>query len=315
MGSCFGDSGKRICIVTAMLLCNLPHIGGASEHLLSFVIPCYNGARTIREAVRSIVAQRAGLKVPFEIVCCDDGSTDDSWKVLNSLRRRIPELRLLRHQKNRGGSAARNTAIAHAKGDLIFMLDADNALYDSVQTLIDAMDARGADVMAPGHVVFAERGVGVTGHWTYSDVPCLFRLADLLCWPDNPAADGNYLFSKRSWQVSGGYPEGKVLDTLIFGYRQAAHGFYLHVLSDFRIWHYVTPNSYYTRGAAAGLLDREWIEAVHVYLDRLTPRSQQLITNAVEHGFPSGFDYVAAISSGYAECSDPSESGEAAATL
>ena len=303
MGSGLGGAGKGICLVTALLLCTLTHSGEASERLLSFVIPCYNAAPTIREAVKSIVAQRAELKVPFEIVCCDDGSTDDSWKVLISLRRRVPELRLLRHPKNRGGSAARNTAIANARGDLIFMLDADNALYDSVQTLIDAMKARGADVMVPGHVVFAERGMGVTGHWTYPQVPGLFRLADLLRWPDNPAADGNYLFTKKSWQVSGGYPEGKVLDTLIFGYRQAAHGFYLHVLPEFRIWHYVTPNSYYTRGAAAGLLDREWIEAVHVYLDRLTPRSQQLISNAFKNGFPTG----------YAECSDPSESGGIAA--
>lgn len=87
--------------------------------LVSFVIPNYNHAQYLGDAIRSVLAQSyAGT----EIVVVDDGSTDESRAVAEQFGARI---RLL-CQANAGLSAARNTGIQAATGDYIALLDADD---------------------------------------------------------------------------------------------------------------------------------------------------------------------------------------------
>jgi glycosyltransferase involved in cell wall biosynthesis len=90
-----------------------------SRPLLSVIIPCYNAARFLREAVASVLSQRYA---PLEILVADDGSTDATPEIAPSL---APEVRYLR-QDNRGPSSARNLALRQARGELIAFLDADD---------------------------------------------------------------------------------------------------------------------------------------------------------------------------------------------
>src|SRR3990172_2985097 len=87
--------------------------------LVSVVIPTYNSAQFIGEAVRSVLEQTYSH---HEVIVVDDGSTDNSEDVLRLFGERIQYI----HQENRGPSAARNGGIRLAKGDYICFLDADD---------------------------------------------------------------------------------------------------------------------------------------------------------------------------------------------
>jgi glycosyltransferase involved in cell wall biosynthesis len=93
----------------------------ASE-LVSVVIPSHNYGRFVAAAVDSVLAQRYPH---VEVIVVDDGSTDDTPQRLEPYRDRIVSIR----QENQGVSAARNTGIRAARGELIALLDADDAWH------------------------------------------------------------------------------------------------------------------------------------------------------------------------------------------
>ncbi len=87
--------------------------------LVSVVIPSYNHARYVPEAVESALAQ-VGCRT--EVIVVDDGSTDNTREVLARFGDRIRYI----FQENQGHSAARNTGIRAAQGEWIALLDADD---------------------------------------------------------------------------------------------------------------------------------------------------------------------------------------------
>ncbi len=88
-------------------------------HLVSIIIPTYNASKFIKEAVDSALAQ---TYKDIEIIIIDDGSIDDTKKVLEGY---LPKIKYF-YQSNKGLSAARNVGIKIAKGDCIALLDADD---------------------------------------------------------------------------------------------------------------------------------------------------------------------------------------------
>lgn len=100
------------------------HGAGSSTVALrvSVVIPAFNEARTLPELVRRIRA----LGRVHEIVAIDDGSTDGTRALLETLRAQPgPPLHVLRHEWNRGKGAAIRTGLTVARGDLVVIQDAD----------------------------------------------------------------------------------------------------------------------------------------------------------------------------------------------
>ncbi len=91
----------------------------SSRPLVSCIIPVFNGARFLTEAVESIEAQSYR---PIEIIVVDDGSTDSTDEVIAGLGERVRSVR----QENRGPAAARNRGIAIASGAFIALLDVDD---------------------------------------------------------------------------------------------------------------------------------------------------------------------------------------------
>lgn len=88
---------------------------------VSVVIPAYQRASTILRSVSSVLAQ---THHDLEVIVVDDGSTDGMPDLVEA--RRDPRIRLVRHDRNQGGSAARNTGIREARGDLIAFQDSDD---------------------------------------------------------------------------------------------------------------------------------------------------------------------------------------------
>lgn len=91
---------------------------------ISVIIPTYNRARYISEALRSVLSQSVK---PLEIIVVDDGSTDNTREVVGALQEANPHdcIRYI-YQANAGASAARNRGIAEARGTHIAFLDSDD---------------------------------------------------------------------------------------------------------------------------------------------------------------------------------------------
>lgn len=90
--------------------------------MISVIIPTYNYARFLGEAIDSALAQTLP---PLEVIVVDDGSTDATDEVLAAYGDRIRVIR----QKNQGVAMARNAGIAAARGDYLAFLDSDDAWY------------------------------------------------------------------------------------------------------------------------------------------------------------------------------------------
>ena len=89
---------------------------------VSIVIPVYNVEKYLRECLDSVVNQ--SLR-DIEIICINDGSTDNSFKILEEYKSKEIRLQVL-SQKNGGQSKARNAGLEVATGEYIYFLDSDD---------------------------------------------------------------------------------------------------------------------------------------------------------------------------------------------
>ncbi|MFN3373174.1 MAG: glycosyltransferase family 2 protein [Chloroflexus sp.] len=89
--------------------------------LISVIIPCYNEAATLP----TILAQVEAVALDKEIIVVDDHSTDDTPTILAELARNHPHLTVIRHPQNRGKGAAVRSGLAHARGEITIIQDAD----------------------------------------------------------------------------------------------------------------------------------------------------------------------------------------------
>jgi len=163
---------------------------------VAVVIPCYNYARFVGEALDSVSAQEG---VAVELIVVDDGSTDDSVEVVDRWMRqradRFPRAVHLRNLTNSRLSLTRNAGFAVAEAPLVFPLDADNALTPGcLCTLRERLLATGAAAAHPTIARFGGDDVRV------SAPP----------WDPDRLKHGNYidamaLFRKSAWCHVGGY--------------------------------------------------------------------------------------------------------------
>jgi glycosyltransferase involved in cell wall biosynthesis len=93
----------------------------ASSDKISVIIPVFNRRQEVLRAIASVLAQTLP---PDEILVVDDASTDGTVEAVVALQE--PRIRIMRHARNRGAAAARNTGIEAAQGDWIAFLDSDD---------------------------------------------------------------------------------------------------------------------------------------------------------------------------------------------
>ena len=107
---------------------------------LSIVVPCFNEQGNIAQVVAQAAEVGRTVAAELEIIVVDDGSTDDTDRVLRDLRTSVPELRVLRHPRNRGYGAAVRSGLIAARMDQVFLTDGDGQfdlgeLADAVRLL------------------------------------------------------------------------------------------------------------------------------------------------------------------------------------
>lgn len=91
---------------------------------VSVILPVFNQERYVKEAVNSIIRQSFR---DFELIIVDDGSTDDSFKIISRIK--DPRIKIIRNKKNIGLTKSLNKALKVAKGEFLARMDGDDIAY------------------------------------------------------------------------------------------------------------------------------------------------------------------------------------------
>lgn len=116
---------------------------------LSIVIPLLNEQDSIEELFQRIRTVCLDNGFDFETIFVDDGSTDDSWKVIQFLAEVNPEIRGIRFRKNYGKSQALMAAFSQTRGDVVITMDADLQDFpEEIPELYQLLKSRRADIVS-----------------------------------------------------------------------------------------------------------------------------------------------------------------------
>lgn len=117
--------------------------------LLSIIVPVYNAAEYLPGCLNSMLDQELN-KSDYEIVCVDDGSTDDSLEILNDYAKRFPNIKPY-HKENGGVSSTRNFAIEKSQGEYLMFVDSDDFICrNSIKPIIDEAIKKDLDIVEWG---------------------------------------------------------------------------------------------------------------------------------------------------------------------
>jgi len=114
---------------------------------LSIVIPVYNDEDVLDELVRRLVPVAESLSEDFEVIFIDDGSRDQSWKILVKLQKGNPKLKIIKLARNFGQSNSTAAGLDHASGDIIVIMDSDlQDRPEDIPKLIQSMEENDTDM-------------------------------------------------------------------------------------------------------------------------------------------------------------------------
>lgn len=161
---------------------------------LAIIIPVYNGQDTIRRAITSI-----DTEAEFEIICVNDGSTDNTKQVLTELQKEYPNIKVI-HQDNQGAARSRNVGLAAMDDDTeaFMFLDADDEYLPS---RIDAM-IKTFENHSETDIVIGQIGRDVHGEWKVFPTHEEIKRDEVVTLERNPEilqsiGPGGKLFSAR----------------------------------------------------------------------------------------------------------------------
>lgn len=109
-----------------------------TSHPVTVIIPCYNEDKTIENCLRSLLVQ---THKKYEIILVDDGSTDTTGEICDSMAALfLPKIKVLR-KDNGGKASALRLGLNHARGDIVVTLDADSILMpDALERLVESFN-------------------------------------------------------------------------------------------------------------------------------------------------------------------------------
>ena len=117
--------------------------------LVSIVIPLFNEHESLPELTRWINEVMTKNSLDYELVYVDDGSTDNSWEVIENLKREYTQIRALKFRRNYGKSAGLNRGFDAANGDVVITMDADlQDSPDEVPELVRMITEDGYDLVS-----------------------------------------------------------------------------------------------------------------------------------------------------------------------
>jgi glycosyltransferase involved in cell wall biosynthesis len=284
---------------------------------VSFVMPAFNCAGTIKDSVESVFA--GNFFEGDEVIIVNDGSSDTTQEEIFKLSTRFPAIVSVDNKINLGCPQSRNIGIKLAKNSLIFNIDADNILAPhTVEKLNRALCEQSADVAAFGEYRFFSYSTQLVTHRWICQIGT-FTLADIFAGAINPGGGGNFLYTKKSWEKIGGYWEyGKGLNEAWgFSLKQLVHGAKFLTVKDTFYYHRYGHKSLFIRESAdksssseiatkfvenvIDVLDKSSAEYVlsdegrKVWFDNLNKLPLKLKNNAVGKNGQIRYNYIAMV--------------------
>jgi len=278
---------------------------------LSVIIPCYNSEQTLKEAFDSCVKNKVALPfgTHFEIVLVDDCSTDNTRDVIRDLIKSVDaddgvEVAAIFHERNMGGGAARNTAVANCTGDVIFCLDSDDILpietLGRMTKMFIARQAAGDRCDGIGlHHSIKFRGSDVkdvvrTDVFGYAGEVIPF---DSLLQKDAVMCPlySVFLFTREAFDAIGGYPTSYGFDTQAFAWRFLANGQVAYTCPEASYLHRIFfTESYYVREFNSGKANYNWRRVLEEYLFLLSDEAADEIMSLdiASYGTPALIDFL-----------------------
>lgn len=207
---------------------------------VSVIMGVYNCAETLSKAIDSVINQTYHN---WELIMCDDGSTDDTYQIAESYKKQFPDkIILLKNEKNIKLAATLNHCLAYATGEYIARMDADDEnMAERFEIEVDFLNNHPEiTCVGTGYIVFDERGErGVRIGEEYPHVRCLIHGA--------PFAHPTIMMRKEAYDALDGYtvaPEtlraedidlwfrffekgftGYVIQKPLYRYRESLHDF------------------------------------------------------------------------------------------
>ncbi|MFT5464709.1 MAG: dolichyl-phosphate beta-glucosyltransferase [Planctomycetota bacterium] len=118
-----------------------------TDPVLSIVLPVYNEQKVLKNSLDVISGYIGSLELPFEIVAVDDGSSDESRRILDEHASEDPRLRVLALAQNQGKGAAVRHGVLESRGQLVFFMDADlSTPLTEIPSFLESLD-QGFDVV------------------------------------------------------------------------------------------------------------------------------------------------------------------------
>lgn len=256
------------------------HQGSATGQIasprVSVVLPVHNGAAFLEESIRSMLSQSYA---DFELICVDDGSTDQTPAILARYAAADRRVRVITNRPNKGLPGALNTGFAEARGSLHTWTSDDNiARPQMIERLVAALDAHPDAAIA---------------HANYSVIDAQGRVIGFQrVGPPSEILFGNrigaaFLYRAEVTQVLGGY------DTALFGVED--YDFWLRAARNFR---FITLDEdiYLYRRHGGSLTDQRALR-IHRLVTQLILRELAEVRDAdlrarilLEHGLASRLD-------------------------
>ena len=194
--------------------------------MFSVILPTYNSAKFLKQAIDSVLAQQ---EKDWELIVVDDGSTDETGQVLEEYRP-FPRVRVIK-QNNQGAAAARNRGIQASGGEYIAFLDADDLWRENHLTVMRELIGRYPDAGLYGSFTQTElvNGKTITTCPYFQNHPETVYLEDFF---DEYRKDKSVKMftvittcvSRAAAEKAGGFPAGcKIGEDLEFSLRVAAY--------------------------------------------------------------------------------------------
>ncbi len=177
------------------LVRNLNFDRPAENPLVSIIIPCYNQAKYLTDALNSVVNQ---TYTNWECIIVNDGSKDNSSQIAKRIIKKNPNKKIKLYEiENSGLANARNHGISLSNGELVLPLDSDDVLENiALEKFVEALTKNGADIVYSNYTTFG---------FTNKFVECIEP--DEFYNPNRPENGLPYcsIYKKTLWEKTGGY--------------------------------------------------------------------------------------------------------------
>ena len=141
--------------------------------LLSFIVPCYNVEKYIRQCLDSIYS----CNLPedqYEVLCINDCSPDGTQNILEQYQKRHDNLRIIVHEVNKGLGGARNTGVRETRGKYLWFVDSDDlVIAQGLNALVQKTIEQDLDVLCFNYRRVDEAGKEISEHKVFKETSTL----------------------------------------------------------------------------------------------------------------------------------------------